>query len=175
MYELVEVDKLKPHPANPRRGNVPKIRESIQRNGFFGALVAQRSTGYVLVGNHRLEAAKLEGVRRVPVLWKLVDDEEAKAILLADNRTSDIAGYDEQALADLLESMGSLEGTGFDGLLKKAKEEVEKEEGEEEPPPDKYKEIFAITLVCEDEEDQEALYAELSLTFPDREIKVVSV
>ena len=43
-----------------------------------------------------------------------VDDETARRIVLADNRTAELASYDEQALAGLLAEMDDLEGTGWD-------------------------------------------------------------
>ena len=115
-FEEVEIGKLKMHPGNPRNGDIDLIGESININGFFGAIVAQRSTGRILAGNHRWKAAKAEGKDKVPVAWVDVDDDHALRILLADNRTNDVASYDESALASLLtelnESCG-LEGTGY--------------------------------------------------------------
>jgi len=113
-YELVAVDALKPHPRNPRKGDTAAIAESIQANGFYGAVVVQRSTGYILAGNHRLKAAIEKGATEVPVIWVDADDEQALRILLADNRTNDLAGYDEAALAEILKGLDSLEGTGYD-------------------------------------------------------------
>lgn len=107
-YQVVTIDKLTPHPENPRRGQVGAILASMDSHGFYGAVVAQRSTGHVLAGNHRLAAAIEAGLKRLPVVWLDVDDDEARRILLADNRASDLATYDEAALADLL---GSLEVT----------------------------------------------------------------
>ncbi|WP_139806694.1 hypothetical protein [Deinococcus hopiensis] len=52
MAVLVPVSDLKPHPRNPNVGNVDVIAESIKVNGFYGALVVQKSTGYILKGNH---------------------------------------------------------------------------------------------------------------------------
>ncbi|MBX9601238.1 MAG: ParB/RepB/Spo0J family partition protein [Bryobacteraceae bacterium] len=109
-FELVAVERLRCHPANPRKGDLAAIGASIQANGFYGAVVAQRSTGYVLAGNHRLEAARREGLAEIPVAWLEVDDATALRILAVDNRTNDLAGYDEAALAELLqqiERMGS--------------------------------------------------------------------
>lgn len=115
-FEQVELDRLCLHPSNPRSGDIALIGESIRANGFFGAIVAQRSTGRILAGNHRWKAAKAEGKETVPVAWVDVDDEHATRILLADNRTNDVASYDERQLAGLLaelnESCG-LEGTGY--------------------------------------------------------------
>ena len=110
--------ELVPHPSNPRQGDVGAIIQSIEANGWYGTLVAQISTGHVLAGNHRLQAAIHCGLDRVPVHWVDVDDDTAHRILLADNRTTDLATYDEHALADLLVEMGktgNLDGTGYDG------------------------------------------------------------
>lgn len=115
-YEQVPVGSLKPHPENPRRGNAEAIDESITSNGFYGAIVVQRSSGCILVGKHRWERAGALGIETVPVLWADVDDVTARKIVLADNRTSDLAGYDDQKLAEFLASVQSsgLEGSGYD-------------------------------------------------------------
>lgn len=116
-YELVSVHDLTPHPKNPNRGRTDAIEESLQENGFFGAIVAQRSTGRVLVGHHRLEAAKEQGATQVPVLWVDVNDQRALKIMLADNRTAELAHRDAEALASLLSELnldGGLTGTGYE-------------------------------------------------------------
>lgn len=129
MVEDVEVNRLSRHPLNPREGDIGAIAASIQQNGWFGTVVAQRSTGQVIAGNHRLEAAKILGFKSVPVYWVDCDDEQALRMLLADNRTSDLASYDidqlSEILVGLIETDGLL-GTGYDGddldsLLKEAK------------------------------------------------------
>lgn len=112
-YEMVAIDKLKKHPKNARKGNISVIKESIQTNGFYGALVAQKKSGYILVGNHRFEAAVSLGYKELPVIWVEADDEQASRLMLVDNRSTDIAVYDDRALLDLLQSVPSLEGTGF--------------------------------------------------------------
>ncbi|MFC0546920.1 DNA methyltransferase [Kutzneria chonburiensis] len=112
-YELVGVDRLTPHPDNPRRGDVGVLVDSIEANGFYGAVVAQLSTGYVLAGNHRLMAAREHGLTVLPVVWVDVDDEAALRILLVDNRSNDLADYDQDALAVLLAGLEDLAGTGY--------------------------------------------------------------
>ena len=113
-YELVPVGALRPHPRTPRKGDTVAIAESICANGFYGAVVVQKSTGFILAGNHRLKAAIDTGADEVPVIWVEADDEQALRILLADNRTNDLAGYDEKVLAEVLKSLESFEGTGYD-------------------------------------------------------------
>lgn len=111
-YEVASVDELRQHPQNPRKGDVAVIAKSIDVNGFYGAVVAQRSTGYVLAGNHRLLAAKQHGIDELPVLWLDVDDDAARRILLVDNRANDLASYDNDQLAELLRDI-DLDGTGY--------------------------------------------------------------
>lgn len=103
-YAYADPADLIPHPENPRVGDVAAIAESIEANGFYGALVVQRSTGHVLVGNHRLAAAVELGLDRVPVVWADVDDDRARRILLADNKSADLAYYDDESLASVLAS-----------------------------------------------------------------------
>lgn len=115
--ELTPVKKLRKHPKNPRRGNVETISESIATNGFYGTVIAQKSTGYILAGNHRYEAAKASGAKELPVTWLDVNDEHALRILLADNRANDLAGYDSSALDSVLRELADgigLDGTGYD-------------------------------------------------------------
>jgi hypothetical protein len=118
--ELVSVESavLSTHPDNARRGNVDAIRESIRTNGFYGAIIAQRSTGHIIVGNHRYMAAMQEGITEIPVIWRDCTDDEARKLLLVDNRSSDAGSYDEESLRDLLaltlDSTGDLLGTGYE-------------------------------------------------------------
>ena len=116
-YAEVALTALKPHPMNPRRGNVTEIAKSIAHNGFYGALVAQVGTGHILAGNHRYLAAKEQGLKTLPVVWVDVDETEAQRILLADNRTSDLGDYDNEQLAALLDGLAQgegLDGTGYE-------------------------------------------------------------
>lgn len=115
-YEMVSLGQVKCHPRNARHGDVGAISDSIDHNGFFGALVVQKSTGYILAGNHRYLAAKAQNMSQVPVLWVDVDDQQALKILLADNRTNDLASYDDTRLAELLAELSNsvgLDGTGY--------------------------------------------------------------
>lgn len=104
----VPVTKIRPHPDNPRRGDVEIIRESIDENGFYGACVVQTSTRRICAGEHRYRAAIAEGASTVPVLWVDVDDDTAMRILLVDNGSNDKAGYDDQRLATLLQTVDTL-------------------------------------------------------------------
>lgn len=113
----VPVDDLLVHPDNPRVGDIGSIIQSIEKNGWYGVIVAQRSTKHVLAGNHRLMAAQSLGMESVPVYWVDVDEATARRILIADNRMADKATYDDEKLVDvLLATMNEddLIGTGWD-------------------------------------------------------------
>lgn len=113
--DVVPIDSVTPHPENPRRGDLEEIRALIREHGFYGALVVQRSTGHILAGNHRWRAARQEGLESIPVVYIDVDDDRARRILLADNRSSDLGGYDDEALVALLTDLREPNGDGLHG------------------------------------------------------------
>ncbi|MET9396295.1 ParB/RepB/Spo0J family partition protein [Kitasatospora sp. NPDC002965] len=113
----VDLDRLTPHPDNPHLGDLDTIRGSIATHGWYGAVIAQRSTGHVIAGSHRIRAAREEGLATVPVIWLDIDNDKARRILLMDNRAGDKAGYDSTLLTDLLGELhvtpDGLSGTGW--------------------------------------------------------------
>jgi len=110
----VLAETLREYPGNPRKGNIDKIAESLIANGQYKPIVIQKNTGYVLVGNHTLKAIKKLEWDFVDVVELDINDEEAKRIVLADNRTSDESTYDYNLLGEMLKSMPTLQGTGYD-------------------------------------------------------------
>jgi DNA modification methylase len=115
--ETVSIDSVIEHPRNPNDGDVGEISGSIDENGFWGALICQKSSRHILVGNHRWKAAKAQGAREIPVIWIDVDDARALKILLADNRTARLGHDDDNKLAAILKELQDtvgLKGTGYD-------------------------------------------------------------
>jgi hypothetical protein len=110
----IRISTLRPYSGNPRRGDVAAIAASLKQNGLYRPLVANRRTMEVLAGNHTLMAARELGWREIAVTFVDCDPDQARRIVLADNRTNDLAGYDSEALAELLAELPSLEGTGYD-------------------------------------------------------------
>lgn len=113
----VSVDEIDPHPENANQGDLDAIKESIRVNGYYAPILVQSSTGYILAGNHRYRAARALGHTEVPVVYIDVEDEAAKRIMVADNRTTRLGHDDDALLAALLEEIGESEtgllGTGF--------------------------------------------------------------
>lgn len=112
--QLVPIGSLKPHPKNPRRGNVEAIKESLKTTGQVLPIVVQKSTMHILGGNHTWKAAVDLGWRSIAVVFLDVDDVKAERILLVLNRTNDLATYDTDALADILAGLDEPAlGTGY--------------------------------------------------------------
>lgn len=133
--EKVLVSKLKFYPKNPRIGNVDAIAESLRVNGQFKTIVVNLRNMEVLAGNHTLKAARQNKMEYLVANFVDVDDEAAKLIVLADNRTSDEGKYDQPILMELVVSLKSLEGSGYnasdvDDMMKEMEEESGKTLGD---------------------------------------------
>ncbi|MGX1301366.1 ParB-like chromosome segregation protein Spo0J [Streptomyces albogriseolus] len=157
---------LRPFPGNARRGDPAVILQSLVRTGQFRSLIV-RDTGdglVVLAGNHTLQALLAHGPgpcgmtttvdgQELPCAlcageeWKPVarceivrcDDATATRINLVDNRSAELGGWDQEALADLIAGLdGDLDGTGYsdadlDNLLRAVEEAYDEEDEEEQP------------------------------------------
>jgi DNA modification methylase len=113
------ITELQLLPGNPRRGDIEAVKRSLEAFGQRKPIVVRRSDSVVIAGNHTLQAAQALGWDEIAVVW--VDDDEvtSKAFALADNRTAELGDYDEEALADLINDVGSLnpgllESSGWD-------------------------------------------------------------
>lgn len=135
------MDEIDLHPDNANVGNVDMIAESIRINGFYAPIIVQSTTGYIIAGNHRYQAAKKLGMTQVPVVYLDVNDDEAKRIMVADNRTTRLGHDDSELLASLLEDLGDTElglmGTGFTHAdLQTLLDQQDKFDPEFQPEPD---------------------------------------
>lgn len=117
LAELVhDIDEFTEHPDNPRHGDEKAIGDSLLANGQYRPIVVQQSTGHIVVGNHTRRAAKTLGWSKIAAVVQPMTDEQARRIMLADNRTSDLGTYDTEALTRELKKLPALDGTGFDQL-----------------------------------------------------------
>lgn len=112
--EVVPIESVWPHQRNPREGDVGAISESLRVLGQFRPIVVDKETKQILVGNHTWQAAMALGWTEIAVTWVEVTEEQAIRILLADNKTADLATYHDEDLQVLLASLPDFIGTGFD-------------------------------------------------------------
>lgn len=115
----VPITDCRPFRDNPRQGDVAVIADMLAMSGQYRPLVRWQETGEILVGNNTLAAAELLGWDMVAVEDIFCDETAARKVLIGDNRSSDLAGYDDAKLVDLLvraRDSGSLLATGFTAL-----------------------------------------------------------
>lgn len=117
----IPLNNLRTYPGNPRQGNVAVIKESLRTNTQYRAIVVQvddpdhpEGGGTVLAGNHTMLAAKELGWETIRADALDVNDEQARRIVLVDNRSADLGEYDHRQLAELLAELEDLTGTGYD-------------------------------------------------------------
>jgi len=103
--ELRRLADLQPHPRNFRRHpqhQLGILRESLRVHGQQKPVVITPD-GTILAGHGMVEAAKLEGWTEI--VCHVYDGPYPEAFLAMDNRASDLAEDDEQALAALLREL----------------------------------------------------------------------
>ena len=92
------------------------LQESLRRFGVFRNVVA-RPDGTILAGHGILAAAQAEGLTEFPCVVFDGTDEEARALMVADNEQARLAQDDADQLSQLLEALqadGLMQVTGHD-------------------------------------------------------------
>jgi ParB-like chromosome segregation protein Spo0J len=117
------VEGLTLDPSNPRRHSkkqIGQIGESIEVFGFIVPILTDRN-GKTIAGHGRVLAARALGMTEVPtVCLDHLTSAEARAFLIADNKLTENATWDDQLLAQQLKELSllgldfSLEITGFE-------------------------------------------------------------
>lgn len=159
------VGKLEPHPMNPNEGDVGFIKESIEANGFYGAVLAQVSTGFIIAGEHRWRAAIEAGRSTVPVFWKDCSDSEALRIMLVDNEAARRGKNNVDKLDLVLRNLADVdpeEGLAGSGFTLKDLERIEQDRQMLEPNNDIFADQYGIILECETETEQMEVFEKLT-------------
>lgn len=124
--QMIAVDKLHPHPQNPRKviGDVTELAESIKANGILQNLtVVPMNDDWteftVIIGHRRLAAAKQAGLTELPcAVVEMTEKEQLSTMLTENMQRSDLTVYEEakgcQLLLDLGDTVAEVaEKTGF--------------------------------------------------------------
>lgn len=113
---LVPIGDLKESEGNPNTGDIPQIMLSLKRFGQVRP-IATRIGGTIVAGHHVWKAAQRLGwTHLAAVVGDFVDESEAYAYLLADNRLAQLGTIDPGAFVQMampLADSGRLEGTGI--------------------------------------------------------------
>ena len=172
--KTVPIDSVHADPANVRRHperNLAAISASLARFGQVKPIVVD-AAGIVRAGNGTLEAARALGWAKIDIVQTGLAGTEATAYAIADNRTSELAEWDETGLAETLRALQSeefdLAGVGFadddvDALVDRLADGALA--GEEPiPPPEQSAPIgrFGVIVECRDEPHQREVYERLT-------------
>ena len=117
------IDQLKPDPRNARRHSrrqVQQIADSIEAFGFNVPILIDAELK-VIAGHGRLLACNYLGRKEVPTIsLEHLSPAQVRAFMIADNRLTEIATWDDRLLGEQLRELSelnldfSLELTGFD-------------------------------------------------------------
>lgn len=99
------IDRLGRNPRTHDEANLKAIAGSLKRFGQRKPLVVNRKNGQVEAGNGTLEAARRLGWEQVAVVFVEDSRTAQDGFAIADNRTAELAGWDEAILQDLLAEM----------------------------------------------------------------------
>ena len=115
--ELWPLERLAPYQRNPRthsEAQVTQIAASIAEFGFCNPILVDSRDG-IIAGHGRLLAARKLGLAEVPVIvLDHLSETQRRAYVLADNRLSELAGWDHELLALELKELAD---AGFDATL----------------------------------------------------------
>lgn len=136
--ETVSIDKIKPYENNPRNNDdaVDAVANSIKEFGWQQPIVVDN--GRVIIAGHtRYKAAKKLGYKEVPiVVADNLTKEQVNAYRLADNKSGELATWDDDELQEELDKILDIDMTdfGFDLETELEDDEVIDDDYEEEVP-----------------------------------------
>ena len=98
---MVPIGELVPYANNARvhsKAQIAQLRASLREFGFVTPVLIDFDNN-IIAGHGRVEAARAEGMAEVPcVLVSSLTEAQRKAYILADNRLSETATWDEPLL-----------------------------------------------------------------------------
>lgn len=158
--EEIDIELLLPDPANVRlhpQKNLDAIKGSLRRFGQQKPVVID-ADNVVRAGNGTLAAAKALGWKALKCVRSALTASELTAFAIADNRTAELAEWDKEELARLLEEVGEV---GFD------EDDIAELLGKDELPEAKDADDgaagqFMVIITCKSEREQVELLERLS-------------
>jgi ParB-like chromosome segregation protein Spo0J len=163
--ERVPIDSVYPDPSNVRihnPRNLDSIKASLRKFGQQKPIVVDRDD-IIRAGNGTWLAAKALGWGEIDVIHTQLSGSDATAYAIADNRTAELAMWDDANLGTLLRSLQEedydVDATGFtDKEIAALVAGAEPEEDEDEEParqslPDKW----MVIIECKTEDEQVGL------------------
>jgi DNA modification methylase len=141
------ISELQLNPKNPRIHSAKQIRQiarSIQIFGFNVPILVD-ARGNVIAGHGRVIACQQLGLSEVPtIVLEHLNESQARAFMIADNRLTEISVWDDRLLAEQLKELSAveldfeLEAIGFDiAEIDLRIEDSRVRDGQDEDPADR--------------------------------------
>lgn len=103
--QMMKISKIEPNRQQPRRNfeedSLLELADSIKQFGVLQPLIVQKKKDYyeIIAGERRWRAAKIAGVKEVPVIIKEFSDQEVVEIALIENIQRENLNPIEEAMA----------------------------------------------------------------------------
>lgn len=110
-----KIEELTPYENNPRNNDmaVDAVAESIKQFGFKNPVIIDKD-GVIVAGHTRYKAAKKLGITDIPCISANdLSDEQIKAFRLADNKTAELAEWDEDLLGKEMSGIINIDMSQF--------------------------------------------------------------
>lgn len=161
-----DLSRLIPYARNARTHSdeqISKVARSIQYYGFTNPILVDENAG-ILAGHARLAAARKLKLQKVPVIVLTgFTEEQKRAYIIADNKTAEEAGWDEDLLRLELEELRAenfdLTLTAFD--QEQLEDLLEPTGGEPEEPDEGRAGTIGVFVTCSTLRQQKKVLAML--------------
>lgn len=115
-------DQLQPNPRNPRfhtRRQEEALVDVLSGVGIVQDVIVNTTTGYLVDGHLRVQAALSAGVPLLPVTYVELDEDEELLVLTTFDPLAQLAVWDKERLADALPDARKhvIPGSVLDGFL----------------------------------------------------------
>lgn len=155
--KLVDTASLIPNSKNPNYHSPEQLQmlsEIIKYQGFRSPIVVSNRSGFVVAGHGRLEAAKILGMLKVPVIYQDFENEAQEyAHVVADNAIAEWAQLNIEEIKIETLKLPEIQ-LPFLGLKKSLNEETKIKENVDDVKQ------FIITVFCKNESEMQKLYVE---------------
>jgi hypothetical protein len=183
----MKISDLQPDSRNPNKGTKRggALVEKSLRDYGAGRSILIDSKGRIIAGNKTAANAAAAGLEDVVIVQSdgtkiiavqrvdldLETDPKAKALAIADNRSSDFLEWDADILRDLSGEIDLQPFFDASELQELGVTEATTTGIGDAPPQGRYKEQYGVIVICKDEADQRSVYEKL--TGQDLECRVV--
>lgn len=158
--EYLPITDIEPYENNAKKHpekQIDQIAESIRKFGFADPIAIWGENNTIVEGHGRLFAAIKLGYEEVPVIrLDSLSDEQRKAYGLIHNKLTMNSGFDKEKLEIELAQIENIDMQSFDF---KIADDIEIERTD---LSDVFENTCAIEVTCENEEQQQKLFDELT-------------